>query len=748
MKRRLPLTVVTLYLSVQQFYLSSCYGRRSSALTHKQRFLLSDSPATNTNYSRTPIPYLFTLCKKLCVFFTPILTMAVLLGYSTLVKSQTSSGSSIEERIVEQLLEELDEEIDVDEFFEILRYYRRRPLDLNRADEQELAKLLFLSPLQIGSLLEHREQTGKFLSVLELQGIDNFDLMTVERLNHFVTVSPTSALEGLTRDKLFDDSEQQLMLRYGRVFQPQRGYLIADTTRSRYLGDANRYMLRYRFNFRNRIRLAVNMEKDAGEPFFADKQRYGFDHYGVSLYVKNIGVLKETVIGNYALQLGQGLVMWNGLSFGKGAMITSSARQGIGLRSYTSMNEYNYLSGFATRLSFANWEVTPFVSWRTLSGNRSEQEDGHDIISSISTSGLHRTPNELRNRRVIGQRVAGIDITYRYKRLKLGAVGVHTQYDGTIIRDSSPRHAHAFEGDRLTNMGINYQYTFRNIFLFGETAHEYGRGWATLNGLIASLHPKVSMFANYRNYQQDYHAVFAQALGEGSAVTNEEGLYTGLLFHPSRKIEWISYIDMFRFPWLRYRVDEPSEGMDILSQFTYTWYKIGRISLRYRHRLKQQNNSAPLPEREVVDVLKDQLRLAFQYKLSDQWEIRTRGEGIRHEKDGNVDVGWLAYQDVFWKPARLPIQANMRLAIFSTDSYDARLYAYENDVLYASAFPMYYGKGGRSYVNLRYRVGRRADFWLRYSHNYYPGVETVGSGLDQSEGPHRSDIKVQFRYQW
>src|SRR5690606_14265367 len=165
MKRRLPLTVVTLYLSVQQFYLSSCYGRRSSALTHKQRFLLSDSPATNTNYSRTPIPYLFTLCKKLCVFFTPILTMAVLLGYSTLVKSQTSSGSSIEERIVEQLLEELDEEIDVDEFFEILRYYRRRPLDLNRADEQELAKLLFLSPLQIGSLLEHREQTGKFLSV-------------------------------------------------------------------------------------------------------------------------------------------------------------------------------------------------------------------------------------------------------------------------------------------------------------------------------------------------------------------------------------------------------------------------------------------------------------------------------------------------------------------------------------------------------------------------------------------------------
>src|SRR5690606_19557335 len=370
--------------------------------------------------------------------------------------------------------------------------------------------------------------------------------------------------------------------------------------------------------------------------------------------------------------------------------------------------------------------------------NRSLAEDGRYIISSISASGLHRTPNEQRNRRAINQGVVGIDVAYRYKRLKLGAVGVYTQYDGTIVHDGSQRHAYSFEDDRLINFGVNYQYTFRNIYLFGETAREHGRGWATLNGLIASLHPKVSAFANYRNYQRNYHAVFAQALGEGSAVANEEGIYTGIMLHPSRKWEWMSYIDMFRFPWLRYRVDEPSAGMDLLSQLTYTWYKIGRVSLRYRHRLKQENNRDRPPERVVVDARKDQLRLAFQYKLSAKWEIRTRAEGVRYEKEGRTDFGWMAYQDVFWKPDRLPIQVNMRLAVFATDSYDARLYAYENDVLYASAFPMYNGKGGRSYVNLRYRIGRKTDFWLRYARNRYLNVETVGSGLDQSEGPHRS----------
>lgn len=738
MKRRLLLTVVTLYLSVQQFYLSFSYGRKSNALTCKKSFLPPDSLADNI--ASWGVSKRFT--------FVFIFTGTVLLGYSTLVKSQTWSESSTVEQIVEQLVEEVEEEIEIDEFLELLRHYHTRPIDLNKTDEHELAKLLFLSPLQIASLLAHREETGKFLSVLELQGIANFDLPTIERLSPFVTVSSTSTLEGLTLAKLYNDSEQQLMLRYGTVFQKQRGYLITDSARSRYLGDANRYMLRYRFNFRNRLRLAINMEKDAGEPFFREKQRYGFDHYGISLYVKDLGVFKELLLGNYALQIGQGLVMWNGLSFGKGAMITSSARQGAGLRSYTSMNEHNYLSGFATRLSFDNWEITPFVSWRKLSGNRSVTEDGSYIVSSISASGLHRTPNELRNRQAISQGVAGIDITYRYKRLKLGAVGVYTQYNGTIVHDGSPRHMYSFEGDRLTNLGINYQYTFRNVYLFGETSHQYGQGWATLNGLIASLHPKVSAFVNYRNYQRNYHGVFAQALGEGSAVANEEGIYTGIMFHKSRKLEWVNYIDVFRFPWLRYRVDEPSGGMDILSQFTYTWYRIGHISLRYRHRLKQENNSVAPPERMVVNVLKDQLRLAFQYKLSDRWEIRTRTEGLRYEKDGRIDFGGLAYQDVFWRPARLPVQANMRFAVFSTDSYDARLYAYENDVLYASGFPMYNGKGGRAYINLRYRINRKTDFWLRYSQTHYLDVETVGSGLDQSDGPRRSDIKIQFRYRW
>jgi len=659
-------------------------------------------------------------------------------------------GGAMEESIMEQIvenMEESEEAFDISEFTERLRHYLRRPIDLNRADERELSALLFLSPLQIANLLRHRETSGAFISTLELQAIDGFDRSAIEQMLPFVTVGTASALRELSPGRIWTDADQQLMLRYGRILERQRGYEVSDNTRSRYLGNANRYTVRYRSNFRDAVRLAVNMEKDAGEPFFSEKQRYGFDHYGLSLHVRNAGRLRDAVLGDFALQSGQGLVVWNGLGFGKGAMVAASARQGAGLRSYTSMNERDFMRGAAVRIGLGRVEITPFVSYRKLSG-RLEAGDSGNTIGTISSTGLHRTPTEQQNRRTIGQKALGMEVRYGIGRLHLGFVGIHTAFNGEITPEDLLRNRYAFRGSETTNLGLNYSYTFRNIYLYGESAYQWNRGWATNNGLIGSLHPQLSLFVNYRNYQQDYHSFFARALAEGSGVSNERAVYGGLAYHPHRSTEWVNYVDIFRFPWLRFRTDAPSSGTDFLSQFTYSWYKKGKIALRYRHRLREENATRTTPENYLAEVLKDQLRLDFRYRLSGIWELRTRLEGVRHEKENAPEYGGLAYLDVFWTPNRQGLQANVRFAVFRTDSYNARLYAHESDVLYANSFPLYNGKGLRTYLNLRHRLTKRTDMWMRYALTQYAGVESVGSGLETSEGRGRSDIKVQLRYQF
>lgn len=656
----------------------------------------------------------------------------------------------VDELLLEQIQEELGENVDVSELSEKLYYYRRKPLDLNTASEAELTNLFFLSPQQVDNLILHRTVSGAFVSILELQAIKGFDMQVIERILPFVQVGPSSSLKGLAFKTIKENDEGMVMARYGRNLEIGRGYKIEEEGRSKYLGDPNRYALRYRWNYDNRIRVAMNMKKDAGEPFFKDKQRYGFDFYSGHLEIRALSkYVRKVVVGDYALQFGQGLISWNGLSFGKGAWIGSVARQGQGLVAYSSMNENNFQRGVAAAVEYGALEWTPFIAYNKLSG-RVDEVDGNTLISSINMSGLHRTETEQSYRQSISQLVFGSNFMYRYQRLKIGVTYMGATYDGVKLRGDDLRQQFDFEGKSLHSIGGHYNYTFRNYYFFGETAYSMGGGWATNNGIIASLHSKLSLFANYRNYRRDYHTIYGQALGEASQVANEKGVYTGLVYHPNRKVEWVNYVDIFQFPWLRYRVDAPSSGTDFLSQFTYSWYKIGKLTFRYRYRLKQEN--VLLGDRNtnwLADVNRHQFRIDFQYKLSARWRIRTRGEVMKFEKESeNRSNGILLYQDVFWQMSKPRLQLNARIAYFETDDYDSRIYAYENDVLYASGFPMYYDKGIRSYLNIRYKIRRNWDIWARYAMTYYFQRDEIGSGLDLIEGKKRSDVKVQIRWQW
>ena len=103
--------------------------------------------------------------------------------------------------------------------------------------------------------------------------------------------------------------------------------------------------------------------------------------------------------------------------------------------------------------------------------------------------------------------------------------------------------------------------------------------------------------------------------------------------------------------------------------------------------------------------------------------------------------------DLFIQPEKGPLSGNLRIAFFKTDSYNARIYAFENDVLYGNSSRAYHGQGIRFYSNLRWRVRRHVDLWLRYAAFFYSEAG-VGSGLDFIEGKRKSDIKVQVRLQF
>ncbi len=156
-------------------------------------------------------------------------------------------------------------------------------------------------------------------------------------------------------------------------------------------------LIRYRYYYGRIISATINLEKDPGERFLPEAKAIGFDFSSANVFIKNIGPVRKAILGDYSLQFGQGLTLWTGLSFGKGAMISNLAKPDLGLQPYKSTNEALFLRGIASTINFKKLEITPFLSIRNIDASLEKFEDSQQI-RSMPQSGLHRTINEMANK--------------------------------------------------------------------------------------------------------------------------------------------------------------------------------------------------------------------------------------------------------------------------------------------------------------------------------------------------------------
>lgn len=649
--------------------------------------------------------------------------------------------------LIQEIVADYSGDEDFSDFVAKLLYYRKHPIDLNTADAAQLAGLFFLNPLQIDNLIAHRDKSGSFIDVMELQAVEGLSIKDVTRLLPFVYVP---AIFSSIRERLSGDEQlvtSSVMLRWDRTLQEKWGYQITDLARSRYLGSPDRVILRYRLDYKNSFRFSLNMKKDAGEPFFAYQQKYGFDFYSGHLEIKAISKnLKKIVLGDYGLQIGQGLMLWNGFALGKGTFVNGLAKQGQGLVAYTGIDKRNFLRGLAAQFQYEKWEWIPFVAYNKLSG-RVEQHNNEWVLRTLHSSGLHRTPTEQRYRKSVPLLSCGSNLRFHKGRFNLEFSAVLNRFKYRKISPEDVAHRYDFRGKNNVLLGAAYRYALKNYYLYGEMALSNLKALSVLNGVLAVVNPNLFWFGSFRYYAPGYYAYYGNALGEGTKVCNEHALMFGIQYQRARKFEWVTYVDIFKFPWWRYRVDGPSAGMDMLTQFTYLWYKRGKLGLRYRYRFNQENHNVTKKDRIIADVNRHQLRLDYQVKLNAIWRIAGRIEGMHYNKAFNAKaLGLLVYQDFFWSSAKNKFKINVRLAYFNTDSYYARIYAYEQDIRYAGAFPVYNGRGLRTYLNLHWKMLSSMELWARYAISYFPKQESLGVGLERIDRNIRSDIKVQVRW--
>jgi hypothetical protein len=182
-------------------------------------------------------------------------------------------------------------------------------------------------------------------------------------------------------------------------------------------------------------------------------------------------------------------------------------------------------------------------------------------------------------------------------------------------------------------------------------------------------------------------------------------------------------------------------------QLSYKPNKILEIYGRYREQLRQKNSrDSDGTITELEDVLQRNYRLNVSYTVSEFFTIKSRLEYVTMNRPSNTpEKGMILTQDILFKPKNLPFDLSLRYALFDTDSYDTRLYTYENNALYVFAVPAYYYQGSRFYALVRYSFLRHCDLWLRYGVFKYNNRSTIGSGAEEIKGSVKTDITLQLR---
>lgn len=682
--------------------------------------------------------------------------------------------TAIIEQRVEFISESLDEQSQVDysTLFDDLWLFMDNPINLNTATISDFNRLYLLTDIQINNLMSHIARNGELLNLYELQVIDGFDRQTIQMIQPFVEVRERSDFARTPLKTMLTDGQHDMMIRYRRILDEQRGYSDAtpeeleENENARYLGTRDHLYLRYRYTFGKNISYGFVAEKDPGEQLFTGTQapnmdpknfKTGFDYTSGHVFLQDMGTLKKLAIGDYQAQFGQGLTFWSGFAFSSKSAYSLNIKRGArGIVPYTSVNENLYLRGAAATLEFGKIEVTPFASYKLIDASVLETPDslseGNDLVtvSAFQQSGFHRTPRELSNRKSLNELITGANVAFKSRNLQIGITGARVGYEGNVERNLRIYNQFDLNKNSNLNLGIDYNIIWRNINFFGETAVSENGGMATLNGAMLAIDPKVSLSVLHRSYQRDYQNNFAVAIGESTRNANESGIYMGVEIKPNRKIRINAFFDQFRFPWLRYQVDEPNtSGFDHLLQFTYRPSRKLEMYVRWRRRVRPRNTNDDVPIRYSEANELHNGRVSLVYQVSESIKLRSRLELSHYEAEGgDPERGVMLYQDLIYKSMNTPFSLSFRYAIFNAESWNARMYAYESQVLYYYAIPPYQGRGSRAYGMLQYKLKRGIDLWLRYSVWFYTDREEIGTGLETIEGSSRSELIAQIRFKF
>ena len=675
--------------------------------------------------------------------------MKIFLGFSLLmvlmcaVKAQDSTSTILRDKL-EEVFEEMDSEDSksAQQLIQFLQELANNPIDINTAEITTLIQIPGITLITARSIIEYRNEK-RFDSIEEIRKVSGVGKVTFQKIAPYITVKGARSRKKIYLDKehWFNNSKIEVISRFQQTLEKQLGYSKADSLGG-YVGNPLKYYQRFKLHS-DHVSFNLTQEKDAGETLSGPTK---FDFNSMHIGLMDNGYLKKLVIGDYSLSFGQGLVIWSGGAFGKGRdVINSTVRNERGLRPYASAQETDFFRGAAATFGRSN-ELTLFYSKLPQSAS----VVGQDSTRYPSSSGFHRTLNEMGRRDNIDQTTYGGRCRWNTNIGLFGISGVKSTFNSTIIRGNSISNQNDFQGSSNTVVGIDYQAFIRKSLLFGEYARSHTKAYAGLIGIKTEVGTSTDLSILLRSYGSEYISILGNGFGELSGnPQNERGYYIGLK-HRISSYTISAYFDQYYFNAPNAGIPSPSSGFDMLGMIEAKFSSKLQGYVMIRNETKDEFFDITSESGRQKGVLRKRTRSNYRLQIQHQpyKKIRTRSrvEWVRFYSDENdVETGWLVFQDlrVVLSPKML---LDTRFTLFDTDSFNARVYQFENDLRYVLTNVALNDKGQRWYVLVKYGMSDTLEMSLKISRSVIEDAQILSSGLSEIKGDKKTFVGFQIRW--
>ena len=644
------------------------------------------------------------------------LFVAIMLLFAVHATAQNFPTSDRWMEYVEQIAVETGDEERASTLFAELSYLAEHPWDINRATEEELKKLPFLSEKQIEQIVSYRTRYGEMQSIYELKNVDEMDFQTIELLLPFIRIGESGEKgRPLTLQNALKFGRHEATAHYDQCLQEKEGYASG-----KYIGSPFHHSLRYAYDFESRLQVGFVAEKDAGEKVY--------DSYSAHIVLKDLKLFKTIALGDYKASFGQGLVFSQDFSLSRTAMVSQVERRNNGFRRHYSTNETDFLRGAAATAQIGKVDVSAFYSFRKMDASVDSC-----FIRSLKTDGLHRLPRDLEKKGRANMQTVGANIRYAQPNLRFGLTATHYSFgDLSLHPEERAYNRFYFRGNDNSNIGVDYLWKNRLLKLYGETAFSANGAMASINAVQLTPISYFSFVAMHRYYDKKYQAFYANSFGQNSSTQNEQGVYFGLQFSPIAFWKVSTYADFFRHPWLKYGEETPTEGKEYMLAVDYTPNRLFTTYLRYKQKQKENYQ---------------QHRLRWQGIYSFPTVVhKASADFVTVHSAKETSKGFLLSYSIGYRPNKFPLRGDINLAWFHTDNYDVRLSSYEKNILYAFYIPTFYGKGFRLATAIRWDILPRLSLFAKVALSHYTDRETVGTDLETIDGNSKSDINALIRW--